>query len=132
MVEVIITSPNETHYPFAKAALEAGKHVLVDKPVTPTASEAKELGELAKSKDLVLYAFQNRRYGLAFSLSLSTAILTPSFPPRWDSDFLALKKLLDLPQSSAQSLGNVVDFESQCVHHAPVNCRPAHFSLVQF
>ncbi|KAJ7742463.1 hypothetical protein DFH07DRAFT_836550 [Mycena maculata] len=88
---VIIGTPNQTHYSYAKAALEAGKHVLVDKPVTSTAAEARELGELAKSKGLVLYAFQNRRF---------------------DSDFLALKKLLSLPASSSQSIGDVVEFET--------------------
>jgi predicted dehydrogenase len=88
---VIVGTPNDTHYRFAKAALEAGKHVLVDKPVTATVKEAEELGALAKSKNLVLYAFQNRR---------------------WDSDFLALRRLLALPESSAQSLGHITEFES--------------------
>jgi predicted dehydrogenase len=68
--------------------------VLVDKPVTATAKEAKELGELAKAKGLVLYPFQNRR---------------------WDSDFLALRRLIALPESSPQSLGTIVEFESQLV-----------------
>jgi predicted dehydrogenase len=66
--------------------------VLVDKPVTATSAEAKELGELAKAKGLILYAFQNRRF---------------------DSDFLSLKKLLALPASSPQSIGDVVEFETQ-------------------
>jgi len=88
---VIIGTPSPTHYEYAKAALQAGKHVLVDKPVTATSAEAKELGELAKAKGLILYAFQNRRF---------------------DSDFLALKKLLALPPSSPQSIGDVVEFET--------------------
>jgi predicted dehydrogenase len=66
--------------------------VLVDKPVTSTAEEAKELGELAKSKNLVLYPFQNRR---------------------WDSDFMALRRLLSQPPQATQSLGDLVEFESQ-------------------
>ena len=66
--------------------------VLVDKPVTATVDQAKELGELAKSKNLILYAFQNRR---------------------WDSDFLALRKLLSLAPSSPQYLGDVWEFESR-------------------
>jgi predicted dehydrogenase len=70
--------------------------VLVDKPVTATAKEAKELGELAKAKGLVLYPFQNRR---------------------WDSDFLALRRLLALPESTPHSLGAIVEFESQSVSH---------------
>lgn len=66
--------------------------VLVDKPITTSAAEAIELGALAKSNGLVLYAYQNRR---------------------WDSDFLALRRLLSEPPSSPQSLGNLVEFESQ-------------------
>jgi predicted dehydrogenase len=105
---VIVGTPNDTHYSFAKAALTAGKHgtahlnavthpahflsVLVDKPVTATAEEAKELGSVAEAKNLVLFAFQNRR---------------------WDSDFLALKKLLAEPETSPQSLGAITEFESQ-------------------
>ncbi|KAJ3575173.1 hypothetical protein NP233_g1293 [Leucocoprinus birnbaumii] len=88
---VVIGTPNDTHYDFAKASLTAGKHVLVDKPVTPTSAQARELYEIAKSKGLVLYAYQNRR---------------------WDSDFLALKKLLSLPETDTQSLGTVLEFES--------------------
>ena len=113
---IVIATPNETHYEFAKKSLEAGKHgkrryrihhpiqtssfishrrpVLVDKPVTTTVDQAKELGQLAKSKNLILYAFQNRR---------------------WDSDFLALRKLLSLTPSSPQYLGNVWEFESRYI-----------------
>lgn len=42
------------HYPLAKKALEAGKHVLIEKPMTSKVSEAEELVELAKKNDLVL------------------------------------------------------------------------------
>ncbi|KAH9938517.1 oxidoreductase [Fomitopsis serialis] len=89
---IFISTPSETHYALAKQALEAEKHVLVDKPVTATAQQAYELGELAKTKGVVLYPFQNRR---------------------WDSDFLALRKLLDLPPSDPKSLGTLVEFESR-------------------
>ncbi len=66
--------------------------VLVDKPVTATYAQALELGALASSKNLVLYPYQNRR---------------------WDTDFLALKALLDLPGDHPKSLGNVFEFESR-------------------
>lgn len=114
---IVVGTPNVTHYEFARSALLAGKHgegirhctvvamgvcvltmalslfvVLVDKPVTSTAEEAKELGELANSKNLILYPFQNRR---------------------WDSDFLALRRLLSEPLHAPQSLGDLVEFESQ-------------------
>ncbi|EIM88136.1 NAD-P-binding protein [Stereum hirsutum FP-91666 SS1] len=88
---IIVGTPNETHYAFAKAALEAGKNVLVDKPITSNFKEAQELGALAKSKGLVIFPFQNRRY---------------------DSDYLALRSLLSLPKSSPESLGDLVEFES--------------------
>lgn len=68
--------------------------VLVDKPVSATAQQARELGQLAKSRNLVIYPYQNRR---------------------WDADFLALKKLIALPASDPKSLGTIVEFESQCV-----------------
>ncbi len=42
-VPVVIATPNDTHFPLAKAALEAGKHVVVDKPFTVTLSQAREL-----------------------------------------------------------------------------------------
>ena len=66
--------------------------VLVDKPVTATFEQALELGALAQSKNLVLYPYQNRR---------------------WDSDFLALRTLLDLPGSDPKSLGTLYEFESR-------------------
>lgn len=66
---IVIPTPNDTHFPLAKAALEAGKHVVVDKPFTVTLSQARELDALAKSLGRVLSVFHNRR---------------------WDSDFLTL------------------------------------------
>ena len=106
---VIVGTPNDTHYDFAKRVLEAGKHgashtilahissidfraALVDKPVTATSTQALELDQLAKSKGLVLYPYQNRR---------------------WDSDFLALQALLRLPPSDPNSLGTLWEFESR-------------------
>ena len=70
---IVIPTPNDTHFPLAKAALNAGKHVVVDKPFTVTLAEARELDALAKTKGLLLSVFHNRR---------------------WDSDFLTLKALL--------------------------------------
>lgn len=43
---IVIPTPNDTHFPLAKAALEAGKHVVVDKPFTVTLSQARELMRL--------------------------------------------------------------------------------------
>ena len=45
---IVIPTPNDTHFPLAKAALNAGKHVVVDKPFTVTLSQARELDALEK------------------------------------------------------------------------------------
>jgi predicted dehydrogenase len=50
---VVIVTPNDTHYPIAKAALEAGFHVVLDKPATHTTEQAEELEQLARSKSLL-------------------------------------------------------------------------------
>jgi predicted dehydrogenase len=59
---VVITTPNETHFPFAQAALVAGKHVVLEKPFTNTTEEARQLVELAASSRGLLSVYQNRRY----------------------------------------------------------------------
>lgn len=51
---VVIATPISTHFPLAKAALLAGKHVFVEKPMTGSTAEAVELVELAKAQDLTL------------------------------------------------------------------------------
>lgn len=62
-VEVVhICTPNFLHYPMSKAALQAGKHVICEKPLSNTADEAKELVELAKKSGLVHAVHFNIRY----------------------------------------------------------------------
>jgi predicted dehydrogenase len=90
---IVIPTPNDTHFPLAKAALEAGKHVVVDKPFTVTLSQARELDALSKSCGLLLSVFHNRR---------------------WDSDFLTLKALL-----ADGTLGEVAYFESHFDRYRP-------------
>ena len=51
---IVIATPVDTHYPLSKAALLAGKHVLVEKPLTSSLAEAEELLELANSNNLLL------------------------------------------------------------------------------
>jgi len=58
---VILTVPNEFHFDYSKRALEAGKHVLVEKPLTNTLVEAKKLMKLAGGKSLVLMVSHNYR-----------------------------------------------------------------------
>jgi len=59
---VHILTPNALHYPMVKAALQAGKNVLCEKPFTMTSAEAKELLDLAESKKLVHCIEHNLRY----------------------------------------------------------------------
>ncbi len=59
---VVINTPVQTHFEYAKAALNAGKNIVVEKPFTVTASEAQELDDISKGKKLFLSVYQNRRY----------------------------------------------------------------------
>lgn len=52
---VAIATPVDTHYKVAKQALEAGKHIWVEKPFTATSEDAKELIEIAESKNLKIF-----------------------------------------------------------------------------
>ena len=71
---VAIASPNTLHVPHTTAALRAGKHVVVDKPIAATGNEVSDLDQLAVACKRKLAVFHNRR---------------------WDSDFLTIKKLID-------------------------------------
>ncbi len=83
---IIVNTPDSTHYEYTRRALEAGKHVIVEKPFTTTVKEAEELVALATGKGLTLSVYQNRR---------------------WDNDFLTVKEIL-----SKGLLGRLVEFES--------------------
>jgi predicted dehydrogenase len=63
---VSITSPDDTHFSYAKMALEANKHVLVEKPFTSTPEEATTLFELAEKLNKKIFVFQNRRFDSDF------------------------------------------------------------------
>jgi len=71
---VVINTPVQTHYEYAKKALEAGKNIIVEKPFTVNVEEAEELVKLAEEKGLFLSVYQNRRF---------------------DRDFLQVKKILE-------------------------------------
>ena len=51
---IYITSPHNTHYPFMKAALEHGKHILVEKSITLNSRELEEMTALAQERQLIL------------------------------------------------------------------------------
>lgn len=63
---VVVATPNAQHHPVAKAALEAGKHVVVDKPFTLDAAQARDLTALAARQGRLLSVYQNRRYDADF------------------------------------------------------------------
>ena len=83
----VIATPNALHAPQARAALEAGKAVVIDKPFALDLAEARQVADLARARGLFLSVFHNRR---------------------WDADFLALKAELD-----SGRLGDVRTFESR-------------------
>ncbi|WP_276504377.1 Gfo/Idh/MocA family oxidoreductase [Terrimonas pollutisoli] len=59
---IIVNTPVQTHFEYAKKALAAGKHVIVEKPFTVTSKEAEELVALAAENNVMLFVYQNRRY----------------------------------------------------------------------
>lgn len=60
---IVIATPNNSHFSLAKEALNAGKHVVVDKPFTINFQEAQELIQLAAGKKKMLSVYHNRSYG---------------------------------------------------------------------
>lgn len=70
---VYIASPNETHYQYAKEALEAGRHVLCEKPLAFTREESEELYQLADARDLVLMEAVKTAYCPGFQQLINIA-----------------------------------------------------------
>ncbi len=91
---VVIATPNETHYPLAKQALEAGKHVVVDKPFVLSSQQADELIALAQAHRVLLSVYQNRR---------------------WDNDFLTIRHLME-----TGVLGSISTYEAHYDRYRPV------------
>lgn len=91
---VVICTPNTLHYPFAKKAILAGKHVVVEKPFTVDSSEAGELIALAKEHNVKLAVYHNRR---------------------WDNDFLTIKALLE-----TDMVGRLSTYEAHYDRYRPV------------
>lgn len=90
---VVIASPNDSHAPLALAALQAGKHVVVDKPFTVTLEEARAVIARANQADRRVSVFQNRR---------------------WDADFLTVRQLIE-----GGDLGEVAEFHSHFDRYRP-------------
>ena len=63
---MLVASPPETHHAVAKAALEAGKHVICEKPLATSLEDALDLVEIAERERRVLMVSQNYRYNAPF------------------------------------------------------------------
>lgn len=63
---VVITTPNTLHYDMAKKSLLHQKHVIIEKPMVIDLKEGQELIQLAKEKNVMLSAYQNRRWMVIF------------------------------------------------------------------
>ncbi|WP_239257239.1 Gfo/Idh/MocA family protein [Listeria ilorinensis] len=84
---VLIATPNDVHKKLAIRALEAGKHVVSEKPVTITTTEFQEILDAAAKADRTFMVHQNRR---------------------WDEDFLIIKRL-----KQEKLIGDVFHLESR-------------------
>src|ERR1700752_3529459 len=83
----VVATPNDSHYSYTKACLEAGRDVVVDKPFTPTMREAEELVRIAADRGRLVTVYQDRR---------------------WDGDFQTIKKLL-----KSGAVGAVAEYEAR-------------------
>ena len=63
---VVISTPPDSHYSWAKAALERGIHVILEKPMALTTEQCDELMALADTRGLLLVVYQNRRFDRDF------------------------------------------------------------------
>ncbi|GEL10292.1 Predicted dehydrogenase [Flavobacterium glycines] len=101
---VVVNTPIDTHFEYAKRVLEAGKHAIVEKAFTTTVAEALELDALAKAKGLKLAVFQNRR---------------------WDSDLKTVRQIL-----LDGVLGEIVEAEFHFDRYNPLLSPKAHKETV--
>ena len=90
---VVIATPNHTHFDLGRRALEAGKHVVIDKPFTATVAEAVRLIAMSESAGRLLSVFHSRR---------------------WDADFLTVRQVI-----ASGELGQVMYFESHYDRYRP-------------
>ena len=96
---IVVNTPDATHFEMCRRALEAGKHVIVEKPFVASTSEAETLIEIAEKRGLLLTVYQNRR---------------------WDNDFLTVRKIID-----SGELGRVVEFQSSFQRFRPALAQSA-------
>lgn len=97
---VIVNTPVDTHFEYAKRVLLAGKHAIVEKAFTTTSAEAEELHRIAKEQGVKLAVYQNRR---------------------WDSDFKTVKKIVQ-----EGTLGKLVEAEFHFDRYNPLLSAKTH------
>lgn len=90
---VVVASPNIFHFQQAKDLLEAGKHVVIEKPFTPTSAEADELIRIAEKAGKKIFVYQNRR---------------------WDGDFKTVQQVV-----YNGYLGEILEYEAHFDRFAP-------------
>jgi scyllo-inositol 2-dehydrogenase (NADP+) len=84
---IVVATPNDSHYSYTKACLEADRNVVVDKPFTPTMAEAEQLVRIAAERGRLVTVYQDRR---------------------WDGEFHTVKQLV-----KSGALGAVVEYEAR-------------------
>jgi predicted dehydrogenase len=90
---IVVCTPNTLHFAMVQESLKAGKHVVVEKPFTPTSNDADELIKLAESMNRYIFVYQNRR---------------------WDGDFITISKVL-----KSGVLGNIEEYEAHFDRYKP-------------
>ena len=90
---VVVATPSHAHCEMVLAALERGKHVLVEKPVALNLEDFEQMEKSAEQRGLVLGCYHNRR---------------------WDGDYLRVRKVLE-----DGLLGNIFEIQSRCIGYGP-------------
>lgn len=90
---IVVATPNNLHFPMARDCMLAGKHVVIEKPFTPSSAEAEELIGISLETGRKIFVYQNRR---------------------WDGDFLTIRKLIE-----EESLGSVEYYEAHFDRYSP-------------
>ncbi|MBF6640985.1 Gfo/Idh/MocA family oxidoreductase [Flavobacterium sp. J49] len=90
---VVINTPNNTHFDYAKLVLETGKHILLEKPATSTPEEFEILLALAEKVNRQVFVYQNRR---------------------WSSDITSAKNIIN-----SGKLGDIVEMHLRFDRYRP-------------
>ena len=96
---IVVATPNEYHFEMAQQALKAGKHVIIEKPFSPTTTETNELINLAENRKRHIFVYHNRR---------------------WDGDFMTVSKVIQ-----DGLIGDVIEYEARYNRYKPaLNPKP--------